>query len=194
MRPVEILLMYLVMGLATAAGYRQLRGTAPAAVVLVWPLYLPSLLTAPGERFDTAPRDPASLSAIARLRSALELLEGRAQPSLEGIEQGLAALQARRRSLRDVLAQPENDVAALRRLTVTGAAADAHAQRMDNLQRLVRLEQDVGEQHDAVVARVEELATRVQLAHYQGATVAGLDGQLGDLLAAVDGACEVQSL
>jgi hypothetical protein len=191
----EILFMYGILGVATAAGDRQVRGRWSLLAVLLWPLVLPGLFTAPGERFVTTTRHPrVAVPALDRLRSALTLWDPTATPDLDGLEKGLHALQERRRALEGVLARPENDLGALEAVTPSEAAAAAHAGRLANLERLKALEAEAVAKHDAAVARIEELATRVQVAHYKGVALPGLERQLSEVLAVVAGACEVDAL
>jgi hypothetical protein len=182
MRLAEVLFFYACMGVAVAL---QIRAGSRVLPFLLWPLFLPSLLSPAEERFETAPR-AAPTSAIAavfqRLNEALALWEHHLPVPMHGTERALIELDRRRTALASLLARPENRVE-------PGAEPPhaAAAQRHRNLVALVQLHDQLSQEIDGALARMDELATRIQLAHFSGRPMDDVARQLADLNRAVEG-------
>ena len=184
MRLEEVLFLYLCIGLVVSLAVPWSRRPL---VVPLWPLYLPALLTRSDARFDTVER-PAAVEAtgeieraLGHLREALALWDAAPALPLEATERALTELQRRRLALAALLARPEN---------APGEAAsdgsEARARRRENLLAMGALHDRLASELGEALARVEELATRIQLAHFGGGPMEEVARQLADLVQAVD--------
>lgn len=179
MRLPEVLFFYLCIGLAVA-----LRAPGPRrwVVVPLWPLFLPGLLVPDDARFETAPAILPSTpiaATFARLHEAIALWDPAPAVPLGATEAALVALARRRDALSLLLARPEN--------ALDTAIGDAHQARRRHLVAMTELRDRLGGELDAALARMDELATRIQLAHFSGRGLDDVARQLADLVAAVDG-------
>ena len=179
MRIAEVLFLYACFGLAVATQVRP-----RAAALLLWPLYLPSLLTPAEARFDTAPQaapDGAIAAAFQRLAEALALWGHGMPVPLAGTERALLDLERRRAALAALLARPENRV-----LSADAPLRPADARRHEHLAALRALHEQLTAQIDGALAHTDELTTRVQLAWFSGGAMSDVDGQLRGLMDAVE--------
>jgi len=182
MRLEEVLFLYLCIGLVVSLAVPWSRRPV---VVPLWPLYLPSLLARSDARFDTveppADQAPGEIArALGHLREALALWDAAPALPLEATERALTELQRRRLALAALLARPEN---------APGEASDgseARARRRENLLAMGALHDRLATELGEALARVEELATRIQLAHFGGGPMEDVARQLADLVQAVD--------
>lgn len=197
MRPFEVLLFYVLIGLGV--GWMAWRsGRAPVwAAVPFWPLFLPVDL------HEVAPAPPAETSpvggALQRLRAALtgwDPLPTGGNAALAAAERGLTALARRRAEVDLLLAQPGNDLAAAHAALAACTDADRpiYEARVRNLERLHAVQEASRADLARALAGVEDLTTRVHLARLRGDSTDDVARQLGDLAAAIDGVGEVRSL
>ena len=195
MRPIELAVLYLIVGTAvTVAGWRARRSGAWMSLLL-WPLFLPGMLATAAE----AP-PPARHDGIDRLRAALAAWEGAPQgaecnAALDAAARGLDALSDRVAQLDGVLALPAHDLGALQAERDghpdTAAILDA---RIANVHRLQTLRAETFQRLERGLASLDDLATRVHLARFTGDDADAVAGLLARLAAAVDSASEVASL
>lgn len=187
----SLLGIYVLVGIVVTAATPSgpTRWLAPA----LWPLLLPGLLTNPGDRFATAPAPEAPNHRIAdaldRLQDAVERWHPAAAVSLEGTEEALLALDGRRAVLTAWLEQPQNRPVD----PVHEAARDAHAERTEHLRTLRELKARLEADLEASLARVEELTTRIQLAHFQGQSLVDVAAQLQALTRHVSGVVDANA-
>ncbi|MEQ1569618.1 MAG: hypothetical protein ABMA64_28545 [Myxococcota bacterium] len=168
MRPAELLFVYLCFGAATAA---LTRGPRRWFALVLWPLVLPSLLAGPSERFDTAEPTAATApdvtQALGRLHQALALWQSAPPLSSGAIARALGELAARRDAVERLLAS------AAYRDSPPASLRDLHGQ----------LTREVA----AAIGRIDELVTRIHLAHYGGRAWGEVADTLAALVAAVEG-------
>lgn len=196
MRPFEILVLYLLIGLGV--GLSQHRTGRPGALLSVpfWPLFLPTLL---GAEASAAPEAPASTwraridAATAHLSGALAGLDGlptglQTEISLKHLNIKLYELADRLGHLEQVLASPEHAPAALEqalREASDGARPMVQA-RLDNVARLRALQTQRRTELEQALALLDDLATRAHLARFTGDAGASVADELNRLAAAVD--------
>lgn len=182
MRLAEVLFFYVCVGLGVAARV----GTGRRLVVLLlWPLFLPSLLTPAEARFETvAPAGPSGpiAAALHRLQEALARWEHAPALPLGATERALVDLDRRRQALAELLRRPENQLDA----EAPGEPA-AVAQRRQSLTALVALHQQLGEEIEGALARMDALATRIQLAHFSGQALVDPSRQIAELVRTIEG-------
>lgn len=179
MRLPEVMFFYLCVGLAVAL---RVGGKRRWLAVPLWPLFLPAVLAPADARFDTVPTALPSTPIAAtfrRLHEALALWDPAPAVPLEATERALLALHRRREALSALLARPEN--------AVDGAQGDVHRTRRQHLVALAALRDQLDGELDAALARMDELSTRIQLAHFGGRSLDDVGRQLADLVAVVDG-------
>jgi len=167
MRIPELLILYAI-ATVFAAGLLQARGQRSWWGVLLWPLTLPAAMAADDTRFDTVAPATEAASPVERLEQALALLGTGA--SAAPLRRSLDDLAARVTAIEDLLADP--------------------ALRPSNREALQALRDRLCSAQDAALDRVDDLVTRIHLTHYGGQPAEGLDEQLADLLARVEGVAE----
>lgn len=201
MRPLELAVMYFVMGVVVAIAVRW-RGRPGALVALfAWPVMLPGLLAAPPA--VSAEHQPQTAPAIAsadgqRITSALAGLEQALGQwnALPRADDCTAAVGAARRGLLALaarLAQLDQVVGQLPPVEPFGPT-DLVAARAENHRQLVALRDEARVRLDRSLASVAELTSRVHLARFTGAEEAEVAEQLSRLARAVDSAGEVSRL
>ena len=194
MRPLELAVIYGVMGLIVAVTLRW-RGRPGALVALVaWPLLLPGLWSAPPPVTPrpplAGPADPASADArvegvLADLALALD-----GGPPLPGAADCAGALAAARRGLQALAERAgalEGVVDRLPSPSGDQPASHPHA-------RLRALRDDAAARLAAAIEAVSDLTARIHLARFTGAEPAHLGAALERLARAVDSAAEVGRL
>jgi len=191
MRPIELLLVYLLFGLGVAAALRQRQIPGAGWALPFWPLYLPALLS-PVSAAEP-PQAPIP-RAVQELRAALEGTPGlpatlSVEAALSAVERGLLGLERRSQQIAAALAAtaPLSPHEAPPELQ---ALAEAQAQSHARL-RALQSEADA-ELHRALLA-VRELTGRVLVARFSGGPDA-VAADLAALGAAVDGVAEVRDL
>lgn len=182
---------YLLAGVAVTAASPP--GPARWLTPVLWPLFLPGLLTSPGEQFDSAPPAEPEHYGIANALDRLERAVTRWNPnavfSLVPIEDALLAMERRRSALAAWLDNPVN-----RPTPVThDAAKAAQEERNAHLDSLRTLHERLDGELEAALARIEELTVRMDLAHFQGQALADVAGQLDALKQHVVGVCEADA-
>jgi hypothetical protein len=198
MRPVELLLLYVLVGAAVATASWRAGRPAPWLGLLFWPLTLPGLLEGaaaapapPSPRPPTPPHGRVQ-AAVAALGQALEGWPGHpaSQEALASAERGLMALDTRLSELEAVLAALE--------AAPTGSAhpgaADLARAREENLARLRGVRDETRARMERGLAHLADLTTRAHLARFTGEEAAAVAEALARLAAAVDGAAEVSRL
>jgi hypothetical protein len=176
----ELLFLYLCVGLVVSLATPWPRRLL---AVPLWPLFLPALLAPREARFVTVPQPEAVgpiAAALRRMREALALWEPSPSLPLDTTARALQDLERRCRSLATLLARPENQPGE------PCPESEARARRRENLLALAtlheRLERELGE----AICRLDELATRIQLAHFSGRPMEDVARQLADLMSAVE--------
>lgn len=203
MRPAELLVVYLLVGLAVAVAMVRAHHPGALQAVALWPLYLPGLLAAvappvavPAERGD--PRVDAAVDTLAEALRAWEGLPGEVDPdaSLRAARKGLTALVRRVADLDHLLQAPGADLAQLRAelATTPDAAWPAVAARIVSLERLMGLRDQSVLDLERGLAGLADLTARVHVARFTGATGGDVAVQLAALAAAVDSAAEIRRL
>ena len=196
MRPVELLVLYLLIGAAVSTAAWRAGLPAPWLGLPLWPLTLPSLLGAMAAPSTPAPARPATPGDTARVQAAVSTLaaalEGWAAPAasreaLATAERGLLALAARLADLDAVL----DELDAAPPAPAHPDAADLVRARAANLARLRQLRDETRARLDRGLARLADLSTQAHLARFTGEEAAAVADALSRLAAAVDGAAEV---
>lgn len=194
MRPLEIGVVYVIVGVAVAVALHRghLAGVVWAPVL--WPLFLPGLLVT---RSPAAPAaDRRIPEAIAGLRAALD---GGLPPgvdtsaALAAARRGLDALAARQAELDRLLAMPSNDLDRLEADRSRAGAGSAFDARIASVRVLARLRDEAHADLERGLVGIDDLGTRAQIARFGGGG-ADLEAQLAALAAAVDGVAEVRRL
>lgn len=208
MRPLELLVVYLVIGAGVAFAWQRRHDEGRLWVLPLWPLFVPALLAEAGEGARPAP-EPAPVEgweariehAIAVLRGALgawDALPDKAlcEASLDAAARGLRALALRHAQLDGVLDVPENDLDKLEaeRDAAPEAARPLVEARLRNVMRLVALRDGARDELEKALAGMADLSTRVHLARFTGDATQEVAAQLARLAHAVDGASEVTRL
>lgn len=190
MRIVELVVLYLCVGLAVgaaASGPRRWIG------VPLWPLVLPTLLARASDGVDPATNAPTPAStgtsadierALGHLVDALRLWQGAPTLPLHGMRAALTDLDTRRNELATLLARPAYRASAT---ASDPAAHDADAERRANVAAMAAIHDHLRSQFVAALARIDELATRIELAHYAGRGMGDVTEGLTALVAAVEG-------
>lgn len=205
MRPLELLVIYLLMGLCTGvAQHRSGRAGAVYAVPL-WPLFLPSLLASrPAEAGEERAipegwrgRIEASAELLRRALLSWEALPDAAGclGATEAVVGRLGELAHRLADLDQVLASPDHAPAALE--GTGGADAGTRAlilARQQNVEKLRNLREQTATNLEHALAAMADLATRVHLARFQGDAAEEIATELTRLAAAVDGGGEVEQI
>ncbi len=185
MRPLELLVLYLLVGGVGAAAAARAGRPHPLFAWLLWPLAAPTLFTA-----GPPPPDPAPTSrvdaAVGRLADALDDAAPASREALRAAERGLRALESRLVELDRVLASLEAEPA-----PEGPAAADLVAARAGHVARLRGLRDDARDRLDRGLARLAELTSRAHVARFTGEEADAVADALGRLAAAVDSAAEV---
>lgn len=207
MRPVELLVIYLLVGLGVCVAWGRTGRSGAAAVLPLWPLFVPTLLAAAAPVSATpqrpmpgswGPRIEAAVSELERALAAWGSLPDPTQfeASIRSARRGLEALALRHAQLSEVLATPENDAERLARSLGESpqAARPLVEARLANVQRLESLRGESADQLERALAGLADLTTRVHLARFTGDAAQELSAQLARLAAAVDGASEVARL
>lgn len=200
MRPIELLVLYLIIGGCVAAA--QVRASRPGAALAVplWPLFLPALLAphasaAETRRLPEAWRGPIEGGAAA-LREALLSWEGLPDAAgclaaSEALLRRLGDLAVRLDDLERVLASPEHATDAL---AIAGSSEGTRAllrARQQNVERLRVLRDQTRADLEHALAAMADLSTRVHLARLGGDATTEVAAELARLAAAVDGGGEV---
>lgn len=193
MRPLEILVFYVLVGLGIGIAFARSGRASPLVAGAFWPLFVPALLV------PTELTSPVARGPIDRLREALaawEPLPDGGIAALVAAERGLGALSRRRDEVDTLLRQPDNDLDSLRRAMVRAGAQDqpVYIARVRNLERLTAVRDEADAELGRALAAIEDLTTRVHLARLNGESTVDVARQLGDLAAAIDGAGEVRRL
>lgn len=193
MRPLEVLVFYLLVGLGIAIAFARTGRASPLIAGAFWPLFVPALLV------PTELTAPVTRGPIDRLREALaawEPLPDGGVAALVAAERGLTALTRRRDEVDSLLRQPDNDLDGLRRAMLHAGAQDqaVYVARVHNLERLTAVRDEAQAELVRALAAIEDLTTRVHLARLNGESTVDVARQLGDLAAAIDGAGEVRRL
>ncbi|MCB9759840.1 MAG: hypothetical protein H6739_08405 [Alphaproteobacteria bacterium] len=206
MRPLELLVVYLMIGAGVALAWSRSGKEGAAWAVGLWPLFVPALLVreappSPPPVLRTGGWGDRIAAAIGALEAALgawDALPERSvcEQSLRAASRGLGALAERHAQLDGVLSTPENS---LERLAVELEAAPVGARplveaRLGNVQHLHRLREEAREELERALAGLADLSTRVHLARFTGHDAREVAAQLARLAAAVDGASEVAKL
>lgn len=200
MRIPELLFVYALLGLAVSMALHHRTGERPWLALPLWPLWLPSLLGDATERYDTAPAPVAATPAprhpaVARLDDVLSAWAPELAPGVAALQAGLDDLATRLHALDAEVARPEHDLPSLRAAAATeGPDREVHRRHLANVEALVALRDRLRDEHATALAHVGELASRVQLARFQGDSVEGVGHQLATLVAAIEGTREVQRL
>ncbi len=197
MRPIELLVIYLLIGGGVTAAMARADLPGKGLALLLWPLFLPTLLGSAGPEPALRTSDPRIAAAARELLAALR--DGPALPApapdpsatVAGVARGLEAIASRLSEIDAVLARPEHDP---RDVGGGGATASVQAAREENLARLRALRDASAARLEGGLARMEELATRVHLARFTGDPGDAVARQLAQLAAAVDCAGEVSGL
>ena len=194
MRPVELLVIYLLVGMAVSTAAWRTGRPAPWLGLMLWPLTLPGLLggVAQPPAAPPPPRGSGServQAAVAALRAALDGWPSppASQEALASAERGLLALDARLADLDAVLGELEAAPAP----PSHPDAADLVQARAENLARLRQVRDETRARLERGLARLSDLATRAHLARFTGEEAAAVADALSRLGAAVDGAAEV---
>lgn len=207
MRPLELLVVYLLLGVAVAGA--MARGGHPGAAYALplWPLFLPGLLV------RVAPPAPSAEGAgrgseVDRIEAAVEGLRGallawetapvglNMEAPLAAVRRGLRALELRYVLLQRALSEPRNDRNRLQKTweAAPEAARGLFAVQLHSLDQLEALREEARLELERGLAAVGELATRVELARFSGGASTDVAEQLTLLAAAVDGVSEVRRL
>lgn len=197
MRPVELLVLYGVLGVIVALSLHWRGRPGSWAALLAWPVLLPGLLAeTPPVVQPLVPAPPGTDAAridaaLAGLRLALADWE-----SLPREEDCAAALGAARRGMEALAARAAQLDAVVGQLSPAHAAepADLAAARAHNQARLVELREEARARLERSLAAIAELTTRVQLARFTGDAGDAVAAQLARLAQAVDSAGEVSRL
>jgi hypothetical protein len=194
MRPVELLIIYLLVGVAVSTAAWRTGRPAPWLGLALWPLTLPGLLggvAAPAgpPPTPTGGEGPRVHAAVVALRTALDGWPSppASEEALASAERGLLALSVRLADLDAVLQELE----AAAPPPVHPDAADLVRARADNLARLHQVRDETRARLERGLARLSDLATRAHLARFTGEEAAAVADALSRLAAAVDGAAEV---
>ena len=207
------LILYLMCGAGVAAAVLLRENATPGerlfkliAAWLFWPLFVPSLLSAPAPPVRSAalrnhtPADDKLSRAVARVEAELERallsLDGWAEQTLANERDRLDELKlawraqaARIGELSDLLAELRADDVAAGAASVAADDRISHSEqsRLDNIERLTNLRCQM--EHDLLgtLAWVRELATMIHLAKYSGAPASRADELVSQIAAAVEG-------
>ena len=213
MATLETLLLYAVMGLATAGALALREQEATAAAlgrfplhVTLWPLFLPSLLSTPVQ-VPAAPTEaqhaPGVEAAEVRMMQALGGLEdhlpGAVLPPqrqrVRELTEGLRALERRIEEIDRLLASPELDKnraqAALEDLRGRGhGASDARVisvqARLRNIEELQAMRARSQDALERATLTMEELCSQILLLRLSDDPHGALEGLLGDLASSVE--------
>lgn len=190
MRPMELFIMYLLVGVAVSVAAWRAGRPAPWLGLALWPLTLPGLLGRATPPPPTAGGEGARVhAAIITLRAALDGWPSppASEEALASAERGLLTLSERLADLDAVLLELE----AAAPPPAHPGAADLVRARSDNLTRLHHVRDETRARLERGLARLADLATRAHLARFTGEEAAAVADALSRLAAAVDGAAEV---
>lgn len=202
MRPLELLLLYGIVGVAVALAMARAHHPGAAQAVALWPLFLPGLLAAVAPPLRLVTRTDARVdAAVDTLATALRAWDGLPdnvdpEASLHAARKGLAALARRVDDLDQLLREPGADVERLRAdlAAAPDGAWPALAARLVSIERLSGLRDQSALDLDRGLAGLADLTARVHVARFTGETGANVATQLAALAAAVDSASEVRRL
>jgi hypothetical protein len=200
MRPVELLILYLMIGAAVSVAAWRGRHPARWLTPVLWPLVLPNLLGGPA----TTPAQPAPApspprpmtpdgdrvqAAVSNLLRALDGWDGGAPAvaALDATQRRLLTLADRLRDLDTVLASLDQEPAPIDHPDV----ADLLAARRSNLEKLRALRDGTRGRLERGIAQLSDLSTRAHLARFTGEEADAVATALTDLAAAVESAGEV---
>lgn len=186
MRPLELLVIYLLIGGGVALAMARSHHPGAAVALPFWPLFLPGLLAAvaPTSTPAAPASDPRIHAAIETLAQALRMWDG-LPPTLDvnrclaSAKRGLEAIAGR--------------VAELDRLLAVSPGAEVPA-HPNSLSQLDAVRAQSRADLERGIAGIRDLTARVHLARFTGAIDGEVAGQLSALAAAVDGASEVRRL
>ena len=200
MRPIELLVLYLVIGAAVSVAAWRAHHPARWLAPLLWPLVLPNLLGSPSPAQVEPARSPSPLLpptadgdrvqvAVSHLRDALEGWDGGAPAvsALDATQRRLAALLSRLRDLDTVLFSLDQEPAPVDHPDV----ADLLDARRENLAKLRALRDNTRGRLERGLAQLSDLATRAHLARFTGEEADAVATALRNLAAAVESAGEV---
>lgn len=205
MRPLEILILYLIIGAAVGLSQHRAGRAGSWLSVPFWPLFLPTLL---GETGGAPEGNRPDLGWKARIEAATAGLAG-ALGGMEGARHGpevsaslkhlnikLFELSDRLDHLERVLSGPEHAPEALERAlqAASPSARPLVEARLQNEGRLRALRAERREELEQALAMLDDLATRAHLARFTGDAAETVAGELLKLTAAVDTGGELAQL
>jgi hypothetical protein len=207
MRPLELCVLYLLIGGAIGLAMARGRHSGALLAVPLWPLFLPGLLvrvSPPSTSFEASAAAPCAdriEEAVEGLRGALLAWEAApagldVEAPLRAVRRGLGALDQRHAELSRALAQPRNDRDQIMRTweAAPQPARDLLTVQLRSLDQLLALREGARLELERGLAAVGELAARVEIARFTGVAASDVAAQLSLLAAAVDGAAEVRRL
>lgn len=200
MRPIELLVLYLVIGAAVSVAAWRGRHPARWLAPVLWPLVLPNLLgrteappgrplRPPSPALPMTPEGDRVQAAVQHLLGALDGWEGGAPAvtALDSTQRQLLALADRLRDLETVLASLDQEPPPLDHPDV----ADLLAARRCNLEKLRALRDRTRGRLERGIAQLSDLSTQAHLARFTGEEAEAVATALTDLAAAVESAGEV---